>query len=46
MEKKQGSVITEIDAKTKLQEFSLKIQKLPLYKLISNTGPRHKLYLK
>ena len=39
----QGSVITEIDAKTKLQEFSLKkYKKLPLYKLISNTGPRHK----
>ncbi len=39
----QGSVITEIDAKTKLQEFSLKkYKKLPIYKLISNTGPRHK----
>ena len=37
------SVITEIDAKTKLQEFSLKrFKKLPSYKLISNTGPRHK----
>tara|TARA_B100001121_G_scaffold285525_1_gene281357 strand:+ start:1036 stop:1707 length:672 start_codon:yes stop_codon:yes gene_type:complete len=37
------SVITEIDAKTKLQEFSLKkFKKLPNYKLISNTGPRHK----
>ena len=37
------SVITEIDAKTKLQEFSLKkFKKLPTYKLISNTGPRHK----
>ena len=36
------SVITQIDAKTKLQEYSLKIFKsLPLYKLISNTGPRH-----
>ncbi len=32
-----------IDAKTKLQEFSLKKYKtLPIYKLISNTGPRHK----
>jgi len=32
-----------IDAKTKLQEFSLKKFKiLPEYKLISNTGPRHK----
>ena len=29
--------------KTKLQEFSLKrFKKLPIYKLISNTGPRHK----
>jgi len=38
-----ASVITEIDAKTKLQEYSLKIFKiLPVYKLISNTGPRHK----
>ena len=36
------SVITPIDAKTKLQEFSLKkYKKLPIYKLISNTGPRH-----
>ena len=39
----KASVITEIDAKTKLQEYSLKIFKvLPIYKLISNTGPRHK----
>ena len=38
-----ASVITQIDAKTKLQEHSLKIFKLlPIYKLISNTGPRHK----
>jgi ribonuclease-3 len=38
-----ASVITQIDAKTKLQEYSLKIFKvLPMYKLISNTGPRHK----
>tara|TARA_B100000674_G_scaffold387887_1_gene331467 strand:- start:19 stop:687 length:669 start_codon:yes stop_codon:yes gene_type:complete len=37
------SVITQIDAKTKLQELSLKkFKKLPSYKLISNTGPRHK----
>ncbi len=37
------SVITQIDAKTKLQEYSLKkFKKLPIYKLISNTGPRHK----
>ncbi len=39
----KNSVITQIDAKTKLQEFSLKkFKKLPLYKVISNTGPRHK----
>ena len=37
------SVNTQIDAKTKLQEFSLKkFKKLPIYKIISNTGPRHK----
>tara|TARA_B100001094_G_C17974467_1_gene692052 strand:+ start:71 stop:733 length:663 start_codon:yes stop_codon:yes gene_type:complete len=37
------SVITQIDAKTKLQELALKnFKKLPTYKLISNTGPRHK----
>ena len=39
----KDSVITQIDAKTKLQEFSLKkFKKLPLYKVISNTGPKHK----
>ena len=39
----KNSVITQIDAKTKLQELSLKkFKKLPIYKLISNTGPRHK----
>ena len=37
------SIITQIDAKTKLQEYSLKkFKKLPTYKVISNTGPRHK----
>ena len=37
------SVVTQIDAKTKLQELALKnFKKLPTYKLISNTGPRHK----
>ena len=37
------SVITQIDAKTKLQELALKnFKKLPIYKLISSTGPRHK----
>jgi len=39
----KNSVVTHIDAKTKLQEFSLKkFKKLPLYKVISNTGPKHK----
>ena len=39
----RDSVVTQIDAKTKLQELSLKkFKKLPIYKLISNTGPRHK----
>ena len=38
-----ASIVTQIDAKTKLQEYSLKVFKvLPIYKLISNTGPRHK----
>jgi ribonuclease-3 len=42
-EKIKESVITQIDAKTKLQEFSLKkFKRLPIYKIISNTGPRHK----
>jgi len=37
------SIITQIDAKTKLQEFSLKkFKTLPEYKVVSNTGPRHK----
>ena len=39
----KDSINTQIDAKTKLQELSLKkFKKLPIYKLISNTGPRHK----
>ncbi len=39
----KDSVVTQIDAKTKLQELSLKkFKKLPIYKIISNTGPRHK----
>ena len=34
---------TIIDSKTKLQEYSLKkFKKLPIYKLLNNTGPRHK----
>ena len=33
---------TEIDSKTKLQEYSLKnFQKLPIYKVITSKGPRH-----
>ena len=39
----KNSVVTQIDAKTKLQEYSLKkFKKLPIYKVISNTGPKHK----
>ena len=39
----ENSIVTQIDAKTKLQELSLKrFKKLPLYKIVSNTGPRHK----
>lgn len=42
-----NSIITHVDAKTKLQELSLrKFKKLPNYKLISNTGPRHKPFFK
>ena len=38
-----ASVVTPIDPKTKLQEHSLNVFKvLPIYKVISNTGPRHK----
>ena len=39
----EASNITEIDAKTKLQEYSLKkYKKLPTYKLIESSGPKHK----
>ena len=39
----KSSNFTKIDSKTKLQEFSLKkFKSLPEYKVISNTGPRHK----
>ena len=39
----KDSINTQVDAKTKLQEYSLKkFKKLPIYKIISNTGPRHK----
>ena len=41
------SLMTERDAKTKLQEYSLKLHKsLPIYKLIDNKGPRHKPLIK
>ena len=37
------NIAYQVDPKTKLQEYSLKIfKKLPIYKLISNTGPKHK----
>ena len=37
------SNVTQIDAKTKLQELTLKnFKRLPIYKLISSKGPRHK----
>jgi ribonuclease-3 len=37
------SIITFVDSKTKLQEYSLKKYKtLPIYKLIENYGPKHK----
>ena len=39
----KSSVVTFIDSKTKLQEYSLKKFKvLPIYKLLGNSGPRHK----
>ena len=39
----KDSVITYVDSKTKLQEYSLKKYKsLPIYKLFENSGPRHK----
>ena len=38
---------TIIDSKTKLQEYSLKkYKKLPVYKLIENSGPRHKPFFR
>ena len=39
----QKTIALHIDAKTKLQEYSLKKYKsLPIYKLINSTGPKHK----
>ena len=38
-----NTVETKIDSKTKLQEYSLKrFKELPIYKLIENSGPKHK----
>ena len=38
-----NSVTTKVDAKTKLQEYSLKKFKiLPIYKILSTKGPKHK----
>ena len=38
----EASNVTILDPKTKLQEYSLKAyKKLPLYRLISSSGPRH-----
>ena len=39
----KNSIITFVDSKTKLQEYSLKyFKKLPIYKVFENSGPRHK----
>ena len=36
------SIVTILDSKTKLQEYSLKVyKKLPIYKLVNSHGPRH-----
>ena len=41
------SDITVLDPKTKLQEYSLKTyKKLPIYRLVSSTGPRHNPFYK
>ncbi len=39
----ESSVVTFVDSKTKLQEYSLKKFKvLPIYKLLESSGPKHK----
>ena len=39
----ESSVVTFVDSKTKLQEYSLKKFKvLPIYKLLDSSGPKHK----
>ena len=43
----KASIITFIDSKTQLQEYSLKkFKNLPTYKLVENSGPRHKPFFK
>jgi ribonuclease-3 len=43
----KASIVTFIDSKTQLQEYSLKkFKNLPVYKLIENSGPRHKPFFK
>ena len=38
----EASNVTILDPKTELQEYSLKVnKKLPLYRLVSSSGPRH-----
>ena len=38
----EASTVTILDPKTKLQEYSLKtFKKLPLYRVVSSSGPRH-----
>ena len=38
----EASAVTILDPKTKLQEYSLKtFKKLPLYRLVNSSGPRH-----
>ena len=39
----KASSVTFVDSKTKLQEYSLKkFKTLPIYKLLENSGPKHK----
>ena len=41
------SDITILDPKTKLQEYSLKVyKKLPIYRLLSSSGPKHNPFFK
>ncbi len=43
----KNSKITEIDPKTKLQEYSLKkFKKLPIYKMFKQIGPNHNPFFK